>query len=104
VQKIETIKRELSLFDSCSISNIEKGSPKLWVHLISVYVVSFMVLTIIWRYNGEASLLRIMFLANSPRGGPSHTVLVTDIPGMEHGTFKSFLRKVGEHGIVSLYV
>ena len=48
----------------------------------------------VWKYNREASLLRIMFLANSPRSGSSHTVLVTDIPGLEYGTFRVVLRRV----------
>jgi hypothetical protein len=39
-------------------------------------------LQILWRYNREATLERLAFLANSARGGPSHTVLITDIPGM----------------------
>lgn len=51
-------------------------------------------LQIMWRYNTEAALLRIMFLANSPRGGPSHTVLITDIPGLDYGTVRWAIRKV----------
>lgn len=90
---LQPINRQLSYFDLCSISNIPQNSRKLWVHLISVWVVSCVILRILWRYNSDATLLRILFLGNSPRGGPSHTVLVTDIPGMEEGTIRSFARK-----------
>ena len=37
---------------------------------------------LITRFNREAVLLRLMFLGNAKRGGPSHTVLVTDVPGI----------------------
>ncbi len=48
----------------------------------------------LWRFNHEATLLRLAFVANSPRGGPSHTVLVTDIPGMKYGTIIYYLRSL----------
>jgi hypothetical protein len=32
------------------------------------------------------SQLRIKFLATLPPGGPTHTVLLTDVPGLAHGT------------------
>ena len=47
-----------------------------------------------WRYNHQNSHMRILFLANTPRGGPSHTVLVTDIPGLNYGTMGWALRGV----------
>ena len=31
-------------------------------------------------YNLQSVYLRLLFLGNSKRGGPSHTVLVTDVP------------------------
>jgi hypothetical protein len=53
---------------------------------IMTYAVAFVVMKVLWRYNKEATLERLAFLSNAPRGGPSHTVLITDIPGMRHGT------------------
>lgn len=175
---IDVIARPVSSFDMCSISNLPNGSPLMWAHLVSLYVITIIVLKvsvtvrgvdeytgarqgrnilrasgpltwenrravhlkrqpgrslgradgpftrqgrravswsrhpscggwrltlycrapllqIMWRYNTEAALLRIMFLANSPRGGPSHTVLITDIPGLDYGTVRWAMRKVG---------
>ncbi|GFH18694.1 uncharacterized protein HaLaN_15542 [Haematococcus lacustris] len=76
-----------SSFDRCSLANVASGELKLWAHMISCYVVTYIVLT-------EATLMRIAFLANSPRGGPSHTVLVMDIPGNKYGTLVWYLREL----------
>ena len=46
-----------------------------------------MQLQLLSRFNRESVLLRLMFLGNAKRGGPSHTVLLTDVPGIsEVGT------------------
>ncbi|KAG2426170.1 hypothetical protein HXX76_013151 [Chlamydomonas incerta] len=72
-------------FDKYSLSNVEAGSPKMWAHLVSMYVVVIYTMWLITRFNREAVLLRLMFLGNAKRGGPSHTVLVTDVPGIVTG-------------------
>eukprot|EP00198_Chlamydomonas_reinhardtii_P012975 XP_001702312.1 ERD4-related membrane protein [Chlamydomonas reinhardtii] len=72
-------------FDKYSLSNVEAGSPKMWAHLVSMYVVVIYAMWLITRFNREAVLLRLMFLGNAKRGGPSHTVLVTDVPGIVTG-------------------
>ena len=38
--------QRLSLFDTCSITNISHRSEKFWVHLVSVYVITFIVLKV----------------------------------------------------------
>eukprot|EP00884_Botryococcus_braunii_P007496 jgi/Botrbrau1/16748/Bobra.0277s0004.1 len=75
-----------SNLDLLSMSNISRGDPRLWVHLISVWVVSWWTWRLLWRYNEETVALRMEYLNSAPPGGQSHTVLVTDIPGVSYGT------------------
>ncbi|GLC42964.1 hypothetical protein PLESTB_000282200 [Pleodorina starrii] len=69
-------------FDHYSLTNVAPGSAKMWVHLSSIHFVVLTTLWLLWRFNRESVVLRLMFLGNAKRGGPSHTVLVTDIPGV----------------------
>lgn len=43
---IQTIPRQLSSIDLCSVTNLERGSSKLWVHVVSLYVVTAIVLRV----------------------------------------------------------
>ncbi|PNW79626.1 hypothetical protein CHLRE_08g360564v5 [Chlamydomonas reinhardtii] len=76
-------------FDKYSLSNVEAGSPKMWVHLVSMYVVAIFTMALLSRFNRESVLLRLMFLGNAKRGGPSHTVLVTNIPAVREVVAKA---------------
>jgi hypothetical protein len=60
--------------DKLYLSNIPSGSNKLWAHLVSVYVVTFVILTIFWKLASEVAQLRIKY------PNTSRTVMVTDIP------------------------
>ena len=81
-------------FDKCSMANIEPGSSKMWAHLVSVYMITFIVLNGLWRYNKHVTNLRVKFLERSEIGGASHTVLITDIPGVQYGTVTWYLKRL----------
>ncbi|GLC42966.1 hypothetical protein PLESTB_000281900 [Pleodorina starrii] len=85
-----------SNFDHYSLSNVEAASPKMWAHLFAVYCVVLYTLWLLWRFNRESVLLRLLFLGNSKRGGPSHTVLVTDIPGVSEAVSKALSEERAE--------
>jgi len=76
----------LTDFDKMAITNLESGSYKFWVHVASAYFATFYTLRLLWKYHTEAVNLRIEYLATAKKGGESHTVLVTDIPGSLYGT------------------
>eukprot|EP00955_Chlamydomonas_euryale_P035241 350048-Chlamydomonas_euryale.AAC.13 len=44
VRPIAYTQREVSLLDVCNITNIENGSPKLWAHLVTVFIITGIVL------------------------------------------------------------
>ncbi|KAG2494802.1 hypothetical protein HYH03_007045 [Edaphochlamys debaryana] len=76
-------------FDKYSLSNIPAKSQKMWVHLISLYFVGILTMFLLNKYNRESVLLRLMYLGNQPSGGPSHSVLVTDVPGVQEAVAKT---------------
>lgn len=50
---------------------------------------------LLFAYSQGVSKLRAKFISTLPRGGTSHTVLVTDIPGIDKGTMSNLVHKVG---------
>ncbi|KAG2426182.1 hypothetical protein HXX76_013163 [Chlamydomonas incerta] len=67
-------------FDKYSLSNIPAGSAKMWCHIIALWLVTLFTMWRLREYNLQSVYLRLLFLGNAKRGGPSHTVLVTDVP------------------------
>ncbi|KAG2451091.1 hypothetical protein HYH02_004359 [Chlamydomonas schloesseri] len=76
-------------FDKYSLSNVSPGSEVMWCHMIAVYVVALFVLWRLRTYNLQSVYLRLLFLGNAKRGGPSHTVLVTDVPYVNEAVGKA---------------
>lgn len=68
------------------MANISDRSPRLWAHAVVVWMVTFFTFYVLWSYSKEALRLRTFYLLNQPPGAESHTVLVTDIPGVLFGT------------------
>ena len=51
----------------------------------------------LWSLNQDLSRLRITYMASIPKGGSSHTVLVTEIPGIRTGTVLDTICRVRPH-------
>lgn len=77
--------------DKTTLSNIPDRSSKLYVHAVLVWLVTGVVFWQLWRYNKVALRLRVYYLLNTPKGAESHTVLLTDIPGVQYGTMANRL-------------
>ncbi|KAK9843537.1 hypothetical protein WJX81_008012 [Elliptochloris bilobata] len=75
-----------SNLDLTTMANVGAGDPRVWVHIVSAWVISWFAWRLLWRYNREAVALRIAYLNSARPGGEAHTVLTTDIPGVEYGT------------------
>lgn len=78
---------EVTNFDKVTMANIEEKSDRLWVHLIAVYLVTFITLHLLHRYHEAAVRLRIEYLSSTKKGMNSHTIFITDIPGIRFGLF-----------------
>ncbi|GMH40978.1 hypothetical protein BSKO_08888 [Bryopsis sp. KO-2023] len=82
----ESTKYSFTDFDKLSMANIKAGSDKLWVHAISLYVVTFTTLKLLASYHRKAVDQRIEYLSTTAKGADSHTVFVTDVPGVRFGS------------------
>lgn len=72
--------------DKTTLSNVPGGDAKLIAHALITWLISLVFFFQLWRYCKEALRLRMFYLLNSPRGAESHSVLLTDIPAVAHGT------------------
>lgn len=79
--------------DKTTLSNIPESSPKMVAHAVICWVICLFIFFQLWRYSKVALRLRMFYLLNTPKGAESHTVLVTDIPGVDVGTDKDGKKK-----------
>lgn len=86
---IQTIPRQLSSIDLCSVTNLERGSSKLWVHVVSLYVVTAIVLRVSGMGCRPLRFERTLYVV---------TAIVLRVRGMERGSSKVWVH------VVSLYV
>lgn len=76
----------LTDIDKATMANVKDRSPTLWVHAVSVWVVTAATLWLLRKFSREAVALRLRYLTSTPPGAETHSILVTDIPGIETGT------------------
>ncbi len=67
------------------MTNIAAGSSRLYAHALVMWFVTAFALHRIWKLTQHALWLRLYHYAHSPPGAESHSVLVTDIPGIRYG-------------------
>eukprot|EP00879_Flechtneria_rotunda_P014494 GHRR01015146.1.p1 GENE.GHRR01015146.1~~GHRR01015146.1.p1 ORF type:complete len:493 (+),score=106.27 GHRR01015146.1:103-1581(+) len=87
-EQIESGRYVASDLDRFSMANIPAGSPLLWVHLASVYVVTAITLKLLWSATSDALQLYLHHLSSNSANldSATHTALLTDIPGVSKGT------------------
>ena len=72
--------------DKATLANVRDRSPTLWVHALTAWVVSAATLALLAKFSREAVSLRLRYLSTAPKGAETHSVLVTDVPGVAGGT------------------
>lgn len=71
------------------MANVAATSSLLWVHTVSVWVITLFALNLLFRYTREAVALRIQYLRSTPRGSESHSVLIQVlVPGSGTSSMK----------------
>ena len=83
----------LTDIDKATMANVRDRSPTLWVHAASVWAVTAATLWLLRKFSREAVALRLRYLTSTPPGAETHSILVTDIPGIDTGTLTSKLDK-----------
>jgi len=85
--------------DKTTMANMPARSSRLYAHAVLAWVVTAIALWRIWAMCRTALRLRQYHLLTVPPGAETHSVLVTDIPGIPYGTIidrlaGSFLMKL----------
>jgi hypothetical protein len=78
--------------DKTTMANVAPESSRLYAHSLLTWVVSGLALWRIWSLCGTALRLRQYYLLTVPPGAETHSILVTDIPGVVYGTIIQRLR------------
>lgn len=72
--------------DKTTMANVQPRSSRLYAHALMTWLISFVAMWQFWRYSKVALRMRMLHLLTAPRGVETHTVLCTDVPGVNHGT------------------
>jgi hypothetical protein len=73
--------------DKTTMANVPERSGTLWVHALTAGVVTAYTLWQLAKFSKDAVRLRLRYLSTTPPGADTHTVLVTDVPGVRGGTY-----------------
>lgn len=68
------------------MANIKPRSRRLIAHAVIMWLITIISMWKFWKYCKLALRLRIYHLLNSTVGAETHTVVVTDVPGVARGT------------------
>jgi len=72
--------------DKATMANVAERSPTLWVHALTAGAVTAYTLWQLAKFSRDAVRLRLHYLSTAPPGADTHTVLVTNVPGVRAGT------------------
>ncbi|KAK9809699.1 hypothetical protein WJX73_006828 [Symbiochloris irregularis] len=76
---------QYSALDHVTMSNIGRKSSLLWLHAVATWIISLYAFWMLRRYSRKAMALHLQHFGLVQKGAESHSVLVTDIPGIESG-------------------
>ncbi|KAJ4752638.1 ERD (early-responsive to dehydration stress) family protein [Rhynchospora pubera] len=80
----ETLEKTKALtfndIDKLSISNVGKGSDRLWAHLTMAYAITFWTFYVLYREYKVVATMRLNFLALEERRPDQFTVMVRNVP------------------------
>ncbi|KAK9859822.1 hypothetical protein WJX84_005942 [Apatococcus fuscideae] len=85
-QDFQTTAYSYTSLDKTTWLNIQKRDRRTWIHVASAWIITFIVLRLLWRFNKEATHLRVQHHITCEKGLQAHTVFVRDIPGIQSGT------------------